>query len=146
MSPPASEETVSLPSPELFSLVNQTALITGGSRGIGASIALALAEAGAAVCIAQRDVANTSTRDAIRAKGHKADIVYCDLRDVVSVKGVFGGALEVLGGRIDILVNCGGLLKRSDSTKISEADWDEVSPSMPPVLFLDDSLFYHEKS
>lgn len=139
MSISASEETPAIAAPQLFSIANQTAFITGGSRGIGASIALALAEAGAAVCIAQRDVSNTSTRDAIRAKGHKADIIECDLKDTTSVKAAFGKALEVLGGKIDILVNCGGLLKRSDSTKVSEADWDEVRsyniPGISDVCF-----------
>lgn len=43
---------------DLFSLRNQNVLITGGSRGIGAAIAVALAEAGASICLAQRDVSN----------------------------------------------------------------------------------------
>ena len=108
----------------LFSLKGQTALVTGGSRGIGAAIALALAESGASVCIAQRDPSNASTADAIRSRGFRAEIVRCDLANTDSIKAVFQNALELMGREIYILVNWGGLLKRNESINVSEADWD----------------------
>ena len=129
MSQLSSAETPSVPALELFSLKGQTALITGGSRGIGAAIALAFAEAGASVCIAQRDLSNTSTADNIRSRGYKAEIVLCDLSNAEDVKAVFQKALDVMGGEIHILVNCAGLLKRNESINISEEDWDYVSAS-----------------
>lgn len=113
---------------DLFRLDGQTALITGGSRGIGASIAIAFAQAGARIVIAQRDVSNTATRDAIVAAGGQADIVQCDLGDRADAEKVFDKALQVVGsGGIDILVNNGGMLERTDSVDVSQEEWDRVS-------------------
>ena len=84
-----------------------TGRITGGTRGIGSNIALALSKAGADVLLVQRDTSNTSTRDAIRQEGGKADIVVCDLADKRQVKGLVSGIVGS-GRDIDIVVNCGG--------------------------------------
>ncbi|CEI61341.1 hypothetical protein FVEN_g13154 [Fusarium venenatum] len=59
--------TLKVPSSQLFSLRLKTALATGGSRGISAAIALALGDAGAWVCILQRDMFKTETAETIRA-------------------------------------------------------------------------------
>ncbi|KAF8760710.1 KR domain [Rhizoctonia solani] len=96
-STPATAKTPSAPSFQLFSLVGQTAIVTGGTRGIGAACAIALAEAGADICLIQRDESNTTTRDAIRALGRRADIAVCDLSDLEAVKTVFDRALELMG-------------------------------------------------
>lgn len=93
--------------------------------GIGAAIAIALAQAGAAVIIAQRDVNNTATRDAIRAAGGSAEVVAADLGDVSDAKEVFGRALDVAD--VSILVNCGGILRRNDSVDIEVDEWNSVS-------------------
>lgn len=122
----SSTTTPSVPALQLFSLKGQTALVTGGSRGIGAAIAIALADAGASVCVAQRDPSHTSTADTIRSRGHRAEILSCDMTNREDVKGLFQRALDAMGGEIHILVNCAGLLKRSDSTELSEEDWDAV--------------------
>lgn len=111
---------------ELFSLKGKNALITGGSRGIGAAMAHALADAGASICIAQRDVSNTTTADAIRAKGTKVEIVACDLTKMDEAKAGFQKALDVMDDRIDILINCGGLLKRKETVLVTEEDWDSL--------------------
>lgn len=126
MSTPAAEPTPQIPSLDLFSLKGKNAFVTGGSRGIGAAIAIALADAGASVCIAQRDTTNTDTADAIRDRGVRAEIISCDLDDMDAVKGVFQRALDVMDGRIDILVNCGGILKRKEALSVSEEEWDAV--------------------
>ncbi|KAF7556198.1 hypothetical protein G7Z17_g1625 [Cylindrodendrum hubeiense] len=120
---------------ELFSLKGKNALITGGSRGIGAAMAHALADAGASICIAQRDVSNTTVADAIRAKGGKAEIIQCDLTKMDEVKAVFQKALDVLDDRIDILINCGGLLKRKETILVTEEDWDSVIDVNLKALF-----------
>ncbi|KPM41820.1 hypothetical protein AK830_g4710 [Neonectria ditissima] len=122
----AAAPTPDVPALDLFSLKGKNALITGGSRGIGAAMAHALADAGASICIAQRDVSNTTVADAIRAKGTKVEIVHCDLTNMEDAKGVFQKALDVLDDRIDILVNCGGLLKRKEALLIDEEEWDSV--------------------
>lgn len=126
MSTPTAEPTPQMPALDLFSLKGKTAFVTGGSRGIGAAIAIALADAGTSVCIAQRDTTNTDTADAIRARGVRAEIVSCDLGDMDAVKKVFQQALDAMDGRIDILVNCGGILKRKEVLSVSEEEWDAV--------------------
>ncbi|PVH70019.1 NAD(P)-binding protein [Cadophora sp. DSE1049] len=133
---PSSNPTPSIPSLELFSLHGQNALITGGSRGIGAAIAIALAEAGAFICLAQRDPSNDSTINTIRSKGLKAESVSCDLANTENAKAVFQKALDVMGGQIHILVNCGGLLKRGASVDVCEADWDYLMDVNLKSLFL----------
>ncbi|KAF8707509.1 KR domain, partial [Rhizoctonia solani] len=125
-STPATAKTPSVPSFQLFSLVGQTAIVTGGTRGIGAACAIALAEAGADICLIQRDESNTATRDAIRALGRRADIAVCDLSDLEAVKTVFDRALELMGGQIHIMVNCGGIQRRAPAVEFPESYWDEV--------------------
>ncbi|KAG6819947.1 hypothetical protein H0H93_007153 [Arthromyces matolae] len=125
------QSTSSVPAPSLFSLKGKNVLLTGGTRGIGAACAIALAEAGASLCLVQRNSPegtppNTETRDAIRALGAVAEIVYCDLDNMEAVKGLFQSALDIMGGQIHILVNCAGIQRRSPSVDFSENDWDDV--------------------
>jgi 2-deoxy-D-gluconate 3-dehydrogenase len=129
MSASSSQETPVLPSLELFSLKGQNALITGGSRGIGAALVVSLTEAGASICLAQRDISNDSIAKLIKSKGGKAVVIPCDLANTEDVKGIFQKALDVMGQEIHIMVNCGGLLKRKASVDVSEADWDHVRSS-----------------
>jgi len=120
----------SISSPQLFSLSGQNVLITGATRGIGAACAIALAEAGASICLVQREPAsgvspNLATFDTIRALKVKVEVVYCDLADLEATKGVFQKALDVMG-EIHILVNCAGIQRRSPSIDFAESDWDDV--------------------
>jgi NADPH:quinone reductase-like Zn-dependent oxidoreductase len=91
---------------DLFGLSGKTALITGGTRGIGASMALALARAGADVVLVQRSTENAETHDQIKALGRKVEIVVCDLADKVQVGGLIAKVVEK-GHVLDIVVNCG---------------------------------------
>jgi short subunit dehydrogenase len=86
-------------------LTGKRAVICGGSRGIGRAIALACAEAGAAVSICARGAETLAkTRDEIAAYGHKAHAATCDLADKDQIARYIAEAAEALGG-IDILVN-----------------------------------------
>jgi len=88
-----------------FDFKGRRVVVCGGSRGIGRSIALGFAEAGAAVSICARGAAAlAATREEIVHFGHKAHAESCDLADGASVVRYVGAAAEVLGG-IDILVN-----------------------------------------
>ncbi|KAF8649152.1 hypothetical protein AX16_005950 [Volvariella volvacea WC 439] len=120
-----------VPALDLFSLRGQTVLITGATRGIGAACALALAQAGASLCLVQRTPTpdsppNLDTANAIRALGATAEVVHCDLDDLQAVKGLFQRALDVMGGQIHVLVNCAGIQRRSPSVDFPESDWDDV--------------------
>ena len=91
------------------SLVGKRAVVTGGGRGIGRSIALALAEAGADVAVSGRTQSEIeSVADEIRAIGRVAQAVVCDVTDAGQVQSF---ALDVLNGPlggVDILVNNAG--------------------------------------
>ncbi|KKK21760.1 2-dehydro-3-deoxy-D-gluconate 5-dehydrogenase [Aspergillus rambellii] len=111
--------------PALFSLDGRTAIITGGTRGIGQAMAIALAEAGADIVLIQRDESNTSTRDQITHLGRKAYIHAAELSDREAIKGIIP-ALTSQGVKPDILLNCAGIQRRHPSEKFPDEDWDEV--------------------
>lgn len=127
-----------LPAPALFDLAGCNVLITGATRGIGAACALALAEAGANICLVQRPttdaVENKETYNSIIACGASATILHCNLEDMDQVRGLFPRALEAMGGNIHILVNCAGIQRRHPAVAFPEADWDDASAS-PSLQF-----------
>lgn len=65
-------------------------------------------------------------RDFFRERGFSADGVVADLTDRVQLDDAFRQSMELLGGRLDILVNCAGMQKRMDSVDFSREDWDAV--------------------
>ena len=109
----------------LFSLEGQTALVTGGTRGIGQAMALALAEAGADILLVQRSAADTTTKTAIEDLGRKAEIYVVDLSSTDAVSSVTPKILQD-GHHIDILLNCAGVQRRHPSHQFSSPDWNEV--------------------
>jgi sorbose reductase len=109
-----------------FSLKNRTALVTGGGRGIGAKLALGLAEAGAAVAIADRDlVIARETAAALEALGVRSLAIQVDVTKADEVRQMVEAVLRAWG-QLDIAVNSAGIAKRSPAEDLSEADWDEV--------------------
>ena len=102
-----------------ISLKGKRAVITGGSRGIGRSIALAFAEAGAALSICARGrAALDKTAAEIVARGAKVHAGVCDLADKDAITTYIAAAADSLGG-IDILVNNASGFGVSDD----EAGW-----------------------
>ena len=110
---------------DLFKLDGQVAAITGATRGIGRSMALALAEAGADLALLQRNVELLDLKEEIEALGRKCVIIPCDLNDSLQVKEAIPAVVEAFG-KIDILVNCAGIQRRSPSVDFTEMEWDEV--------------------
>ncbi|KAM0803442.1 2-deoxy-d-gluconate 3-dehydrogenase-like protein [Usnea florida] len=111
--------------PSMFSLEGQTALITGGTRGIGRAMALALAEAGADILLVQRNTTFTETKIAIEKLGRKAGIYEANLSSEESVAALVPSILHD-GYRIDILLNCAGVQRRYPSHQFPAQEWNEV--------------------
>lgn len=108
-------------------LQGRSALVTGASQGLGEAIALALAEAGAAVALLSRDGPRTELVAAkIRAAGGKAESFAADVRAEADVARVRDAYAERFGGRLDILVNNAGINLRKPITEFSLAEWNDV--------------------
>jgi len=110
----------------LFDLSGRTALITGGSRGIGYAIAQALAGAGAAIILNGRTAGTLNEAAAsLRAKGANVSIAAFDVSDAAAVRAGIA-ALEQGGTAIDILVNNAGIQRRAPLHEFSDEDWHEL--------------------
>ena len=111
-------------------LTGRKALVTGAARGIGAALAVGLAQAGADVAVsdlptaaAQDGLADTAAR--IRAEGQISPRYALDVRDIPAIDGVMRQAASDLGG-LDILVNNAGIRRRAPALEVTESDWDAV--------------------
>ncbi|WP_092491699.1 glucose 1-dehydrogenase [Virgibacillus salinus] len=110
----------------LFQLSGKIAVVTGATRGIGRSMAFALADAGADIALLQRNPEQTDVKEEIEANtGRQCKIIACDLENPDQVKNAIPEVVA-LYGRIDILVNSAGIQRRSPSVEFTEQDWDDV--------------------
>ena len=111
-----------LPTTPSFRLDNKTALITGASSGIGVGCAAALAEAGAHVVLASRDVeALHRVADAIKINGNSAEVAKLDISDMDSINLFFKNQKP-----FDILVNSAGLGRHSPALETTPEEFDKV--------------------
>jgi len=109
-----------------FRLDGQVALVTGASRGIGADLARALADAGAKVAVAARDnAALDAVVTDIETIGGEALAVEMDVRQVSSIQAAVAQTTNEFG-RLDVLVNNAGLGANHRAEDITEADWDDM--------------------
>ncbi len=112
-----------------MTLANRIALITGSSSGIGRSVALAMAAAGADIVInhpSPREAATASElAEQIRALGRRAVIIEADVADEQAVSSMVEQASRELG-RIDILVNNAGIAAAAPVHELDVAVWDRV--------------------
>ena len=108
-------------------LENQTAVVTGGSRGIGRAVCLELAREGAnvVVCYAGRAEAAQKTAADCRAMGVKALAIQADVAEEAAVQSLFAQTLEAFG-RVDVLVNSAGITRDGLMMRMSQADFDAV--------------------
>src|SRR5512134_3949223 len=109
-----------------FKLDGKVALVTGAGQGLGQGMALALAEAGANIVGLDRGPSE-ATGEAVHALGRGYSQVVCDLRSasVEELNQVVARAVSGLG-RLDILINNAGIIRRAPALEFSEADWDDV--------------------
>ncbi|WP_085524408.1 glucose 1-dehydrogenase [Tuberibacillus sp. Marseille-P3662] len=110
---------------ELFSLKNQVAIVTGGSRGLGKAIALGLAKAGADIAIVQRSEEEPEIVEEIKSLGRRCFVIHYDLSDTTNVENIIDKVFNQYG-RLDILVNNAGAQYRSLSEEFPEEKWDFV--------------------
>ena len=111
---------------ELFDLRGKAALITGGSRGLGAEMAEALAEAGAALfLLARREQWLGPTLEELRRRGFRCEGTLCDVSRPDQVEAAVAGAIEAFG-KIDILVNNAGISWGAKAEEMPLEKWHAV--------------------
>jgi 2-dehydro-3-deoxy-D-gluconate 5-dehydrogenase len=110
---------------ETFRLDGKAALVTGASAGLGAAIAIALAEAGANVTCHGNTHAPDATCETITGIGRESFGVTRDLSNPQTPRQLIDHAITHFG-RLDILVNNAGTIRRSPATEYSEEDWSTV--------------------
>jgi len=107
-------------------LTNRTAVVIGGTSGIGRAIALGLADAGADVVPTGRraKLAKEAARD-VEARGRRSLTITADVLDADSIQTLADAAIEEFG-KVDILVNAAGRTVRRPTLEVSDAEWEEI--------------------
>lgn len=109
-----------------MSLEGRGAVVTGGGRGIGATVARALADEGCSVVVAARSGAEIeAVAAALRSAGADAWGVRCDVGDPESIRALAAAATERLG-RVDILVNNAGIASAAPVHKQTLEEWNRL--------------------
>src|SRR6185437_15897582 len=110
----------------LLSLEGKTAVITGGTSGIGRALSLGLADAGAdVIATARRQAQVDSTADEIESRGRKTLRIPSDVCDRTSLEAVAAATLAAFG-KVDILVNCAGIIRRTPTLTLPEEEWNNI--------------------
>lgn len=113
-------------SSDLLSLAGKTAVVTGGTSGIGRALSLGLADAGAdVVATARRKEQVESTADEIEARGRKTLRISSDVCDRASLEALATATLEAFG-KVDILINCAGIIRRTPTLTLAEEEWNNI--------------------
>lgn len=120
-----------------FQLNNRTALITGGSRGLGRMIATAYAEAGARIVIVSRDLdsAQAAASELTAQFNRPMSAFACDVSQPAQVESLFSSVTESVSD-VDILLHCAGLNKRGPIQDLTASDWDDVVDTNLKAPFL----------
>jgi len=111
---------------DIFELSGRVAIVTGGNRGIGFSIAKGLASAGATIIIANRKAAGgQSAAESLKKEGLKAAAVPVDVTNIPSIYDMVSKVIKDFG-KIDILVNCAAVITRKPAEEYPEEEWDRL--------------------
>jgi NAD(P)-dependent dehydrogenase (short-subunit alcohol dehydrogenase family) len=117
-------------------LRDKVAIITGGASGIGRASALLFAKEGAAVMIADlNQAAGQALERELSMSGHRSAFQACDVTQAAECRRVVEHALQQFG-RLDILFNNAGIIRRATVLDLSEEDWDRVMHVNVKSIFL----------
>lgn len=109
---------------ESFKLDGKVAIVTGASTGLGQGMSIALAEAGADI-VGVDYVDMPETKEKVEGLGRRFLNIKANLMTTEPISGIIDQAVAALG-RIDILINNAGIIRRTDAIEFSEKDWDDV--------------------
>jgi len=118
---------------EKFKLDGKVAIVTGAARGLGQAMAIGLAEAGADVALVDL-LDTTATKEQIERIGRQALGIKADLVSIDCVDDIVKTTLDAFG-RIDILFNNAGIIRRAPIQEFTEKDWDDVIDINQKTLF-----------
>lgn len=110
----------------LFDIKGRKAVVTGGTAGLGKGMAEGLLEAGAEVIIFGRSNSIFEIVDNWNHQGYKAHAIQGDISDRKNLQLMFGEAMEIFEGHLDILVAAAGIQRRYPSEKFPLEEWDSV--------------------
>ncbi|MGD0891782.1 MAG: glucose 1-dehydrogenase [Terracidiphilus sp.] len=111
---------------QILNLDGKVAVVTGGTSGIGRALSLGLADAGAdVVATARRQQQVDETASEIEARGRQTLRVTSDVCDRSSLEALLAATLDRFG-KVDILVNCAGKIKRTPTLTLPEEEWTDI--------------------
>ncbi len=124
---PYSKSPLMLPGIQLFNLTGRVAIITGGSKGLGAAMAAGLASAGADVVLASRhlDEVQLVAAEIARDYGHQAIGIACDVTKTAEVEALVQATLQQFG-KVDILINNAGINIRGSIDELTYEQFKQV--------------------
>lgn len=111
---------------KLFDLAGKTALVTGGSRGLGKAMAEGLLEAGAQVVIIGATQGGAKTAQEFANKGYSCQFIQADLAKKEEIYRAFQETMKVFSGHLDILLTAHGIQRRYLPENFPVDDWTEV--------------------
>ena len=110
----------------LLDLTNKTAVVIGGTSGIGLALARGLAHAGAHVVpTGRREELVRKAASEIQALGHRSLAETCDVTDIASIERLRESVCKEFGS-VQVLVNCAGRTKKMPTLEFPESEWDAI--------------------
>ncbi|MGD0590423.1 MAG: 2-dehydro-3-deoxy-D-gluconate 5-dehydrogenase KduD [Bacteroidota bacterium] len=118
---------------KMFDLTGKTAIVTGASTGLGKGMSLGLAEAGADIVLVDY-VSSDGTAQEIHAIGRKVITLVADLMNINPIQSIVDETIHAFG-KVDVLVNNAGIIRRTPAIDFSEKDWDDVMAINSKTVF-----------
>lgn len=118
---------------KIFDLTGKVAIVTGASTGLGKGMSLGLAEAGADLMLVDY-VDSKETAEEIKAMGRRAVTNVANLMTIAPIQSIVDKTIQAFG-KVDILINNAGIIRRTPAIDFSEKDWDEVMAINSKTVF-----------